>query len=641
MIYDVETFDDIIKLPIRPQAQFYLQDSSHYVGGYVVAGNVYNYDLSLDSYRIAPNPNNLRGAALSENGYRVDDPNLRVMNSLNYCNLMFYSYLFTDVIRTRRLLYYIQHVTEDAVTMTITIGPIYKGSFRFDWIEYNVDTDEILSTQSATLTATEDYEVLEFDTNPTTTTTAYKLMATALDADADFCIINFGGPEIKGISRYIIDNSNLIQFNSDEHADLYSQSRSSFDYTVEFLDINHLYDPQNPKGKFASLILGTVYMIFMGYTINGMFVNATTLSGNTTAREGCLKDLPIWDNQKVKLHLADRHTFDSNLTTQVPHIGNYSDDVTPKKFAPNDVNYSKQVLTQMTYKIRYVVGPYSYGNPVYMTIADDAKKVMETTGYLHSDCPIEDVYTLAQNALGCWNYGKNVSDISVADMRDYTIDDTVIYNQVLTFNKEPALKALTIKKYNNVKITTPIVYTITLTAADFEYYSPGARPYRAELKTDNPLTNIVSMTVSSSNPNDWVWTKPYERDFISGLCGWHVYVYAVNPAQGAGTYTLSLYPIETTTEDVSEVVNEEGENLTIDNPFITSDALVNLCATAAKRIAAWREVYDIDVMENFKLRVGDIVKLDTMYEKGIPVIITGLQFNIPGPKGHITCRRIS
>ena len=61
-----------------------------------------------------------------------------------------------------------------------------------------------------------------------------------------------------------------------------------------------------------------------------------------------------------------------------------------------------------------------------MNIDDNTKKLMETTGYLHDDRPIEDVYTLAQNALGCWNYGENVSDISVSDVIDYTIDNSVI-----------------------------------------------------------------------------------------------------------------------------------------------------------------------------------------------------------------------
>jgi hypothetical protein len=211
----------------------------------------------------------------------------------------------------------------------------------------------------------------------------------------------------------------------------------------------------------------------------------------------------------------------------------------------------------------------------------------------------------------------------------------------MSFNKEPQLKTLTIKKYTNVKSATQIQYTVTLQASDFELIGTGARPYRAYIKTENPLTNLVNAYVSSTNPNNWVYTRSYKRDFVSGLCHWEICVYAPTPAEGAATYTLNVYPIETTTEDVSEVVNDEGENLTIDNPFITSNALVTLCATAAKRIAAWREVYEIDVMENFGLKIGDIVKLDTLYETGIPVIITGLQFNIPGPKGHITCRRIS
>ena len=641
MIYDVSTFDDIIALPIRPQAQFYLKAVTYNIGGYAVASNVLNGVASLTSVRLAPNPNNLRPATLCENGYKVDDPDLRISNSLNYCNLMFTSGVFTALSQTKQLFYMIQHPYNDTFTIAITVGPLYKGSFRFDWIEYDVDDDSILSTQSITLTETTANTELEFDTNPTTTSTAYKLMCTALDADAVNCRVCFDVPEVAGASRYIIDNSNLINFASDEHADLYSQVRSGFEYNVEFLDIAHQYDPQNPNGEYSGLVVGSMYVIYKGYNINGMFVDAYSSDNDNTIQYYYLKDLPTWENEKVTLHLCDAHTFDSNLTTQIPHLGNM-DGLVAKKFAPSEVgNYDKQVLTSMPYYIRFVVGPYRFGSRITMNIDDNTKALMETTGYLNDDRPIEDVYTLAQNALGCWNYGKNVSDIDIANVKDYTIDNSVIYDQGLSFSKQPQLKTLTIKKYSSKQSATPLTYSITLQESDFENIGTGVRPYRAVLKIDNPLTNIVDARIATSNPNNWAWTIEYKRDVVSGVCHYEICVYASTPSAGADDYTLTLYPIETTSEDISEVVNEEGENLTIDNPFITSDALVTLCATAAKRIAAWREVYEIDVMENFKLRVGDIVKLNTIYEQNIPVIITGLQFNIPGPKGHITCRRIS
>lgn len=641
MIYDVSTFDDIINLPIRPQAQFYLQAVSNNITGHVIASNVSNFDVDLKAAWLAPNPNDLRGATLAKNGYCVDDPNLRICNASNYCNLMFNSQVFTSEYETKQLLYMIQQPFDETLRIAIKIGPLYMASFRFDWIEYDVDTDEILSVQYETLTATEDYETLEFDFNPTDTHTAYKLMATALDPASEECRISFDVPEVVGVSKYIITNSNLVNYSSNEHADLYSQSKSAFEHTVEFLDIDRLYDPQNPQGRYNNLVLGGAYRIYTGYNINGMFVDAYSTEWNTYRQLYYLKDLPVWDNEKVTLHFADKHTFDSCLTTQVPYIA-FNQGVVSKQFAPGlNSDYAKQVLTSMKYYIRFTVGPYRYADPVDMTIEDNAKKLMATTGYLNQDSPIEDVYTLCQNALGCWNYGKNVSDISVDDIKDYTIDKSVIYDEGLFFNKEPLLKTLTIKKYNNTRSETPLTYTVTLQASDFKRWSEtAARPYRAEVKLDNPLTDIVDARVGSDNPNDWGWNVIYQRDLISGLCHYTPIINTTDPNYGAGTYTFTLYPIDTKVEDISEVVNDEGENLIIDNPFITSDELVTLCATAAKRIAAWREVYDIDVMENFKLRVGDIIKLDTQYEQGIPVIITGLQFNIPGPKGHITCRRI-
>ena len=90
MIYDVSTFDDIIALPIRPQAQFYLESNTYNIGGHVVASNVYNGDITLNSSGLAPNPNDLRPTTLCENGYCVDDPNLRITNKTSYCNLILF-----------------------------------------------------------------------------------------------------------------------------------------------------------------------------------------------------------------------------------------------------------------------------------------------------------------------------------------------------------------------------------------------------------------------------------------------------------------------------------------------------------------------------------------------------------------------
>ena len=121
MIYDVNTFDDIINLPIRPQAQFYMRATTNNISGNVIAVNVRDTIVDLFSVTIAPNPNNLRAACLCENGYKVDDPDLRIWNSTNYCNLMFVSGLFTDSVLTKQLLNKIQHPFEESFTISVTV----------------------------------------------------------------------------------------------------------------------------------------------------------------------------------------------------------------------------------------------------------------------------------------------------------------------------------------------------------------------------------------------------------------------------------------------------------------------------------------------------------------------------------------
>ena len=50
--------------------------------------------------------------------------------------------------------------------------------------------------------------------------------------------------------------------------------------------------------------------------------------------------------------------------------------------------------------------------------------------------------------------------------------------------------------------------------------------------------------------------------------------------------------------------------------------------------------YEVDVVQDLRYELGDVIRLETEKNVFKTCIITALKFNLPGSKGHVTCRKI-
>ena len=50
--------------------------------------------------------------------------------------------------------------------------------------------------------------------------------------------------------------------------------------------------------------------------------------------------------------------------------------------------------------------------------------------------------------------------------------------------------------------------------------------------------------------------------------------------------------------------------------------------------------YEVDVVQDIRYELGDVIRLETQKNVFKTCVITGLKFNFPGSKGHVTCRKI-
>jgi hypothetical protein len=118
----------------------------------------------------------------------------------------------------------------------------------------------------------------------------------------------------------------------------------------------------------------------------------------------------------------------------------------------------------------------------------------------------------------------------------------------------------------------------------------------------------------------WIWCSSYN-------------------ASGTTTYTLGLSHVRQVVNDISETVNPDGENMVIDNLFITDSSLLASCSKLVKQIACYRDYYTFDAIADYCTDVGDWIMVDTPYEKSVPLYVTDIKYKLPGGTCTITGNR--
>lgn len=99
---------------------------------------------------------------------------------------------------------------------------------------------------------------------------------------------------------------------------------------------------------------------------------------------------------------------------------------------------------------------------------------------------------------------------------------------------------------------------------------------------------------------------------------------------------------------VDSIGYQENETLdgTSSEPYINDNALVTnaYVANRVKRVARFASdvsnQYEVDVVQDLRYEIGDVIRLETEKNVFKTCVITALKFNLPGSNGHVTCRKI-
>lgn len=594
----------VLDQPIRPGVVIQLADKANKIrtpSGTIIMGVALNNTGFLFS-----NSNGNDGTVNADfcgYGYKVDDPMYRCGSGAlggngGVADRFFTSKDMTPNVEFSRGLMFMPSDTLDYEpdSLSLEIAPLYSGTLTMEIEDYDgvtVDTQSISDTQKIER-VTFDITSLHGDSRPFymnfTLSRGGRFAFTGTYADDSF-------------EDLLFNNSNIVKVETFVNSDLYSQAAPNDQIEVTILDINHEYDPANPQGKFAKLTPDREFFLRLGYRLPDRNGVVEWVEGNWSQGSGYyISDKPTYQDQKVTMLLVTNPLNNKNNVSVPIQTGSYG--------VGNEVA-SRNVTV--------------FGTPYINTTA-----MIDKQDYMSANMWVK-------NAQGRYYQRKGIfsSITNFPSLRNYVINDNRILDGGVQLDKQPMLKNLIIKQYKNVQSALRSTQSFSVAADDYEYYSAWGK-YRARIYNSQEL-DISCIEMTHTGGIDW--RIVYEDVNNSGVLSTSIYATASSRVVASGS--LNIYGTDTSSTDIVLKVNDEGEDMTIDNPLITSNALVVSCADATKIIAAMREVYKVNMVNDIRLTNSDCVYLDTLYEKHIPVMITGIKRVMPGIKSEITCRRLN
>lgn len=118
--------------------------------------------------------------------------------------------------------------------------------------------------------------------------------------------------------------------------------------------------------------------------------------------------------------------------------------------------------------------------------------------------------------------------------------------------------------------------------------------------------------------------------------------YAVITISGNGTATVIVTgnSIEDTTSLAYIPFNATGSPCPVDNPLITNRVHAEDAGIWMGNYLQLRNSYTVDIREDWRLDINDVIYQQSMFEERFPVRVTKLVYNMPGQWGEIETRRL-
>ena len=422
---------------------------------------------------------------------------------------------------------------------------------------------------------------------------------------------------VNGLAPVKFERNHIAKVDINNDTDLTSQSLPSYEMTVECLDVNAEYTPDTDywDKQFKD---GTPCYLNAAYEINGVNEYVNLMFGKLTEK-------PNYEQGKItfKVSVDWRKDWTFNIN---PY---FSDALAVGDEVPSDEFY----LIMLNGKLFDSYDVFANGS-------DLSNSVCNYSGEIDS----KEARQLVANALGCFmkaNFNK-IELINANSIQYRGYDDLLTrYGQVkYSLESKPKVGRISVERSKNTVLGEYIEATASASAVvgtdssryvTFWYELPFFATGKFEIvdaQSDNPDA-VVHLF---SNPDV---IKLDNGNFLVGMPFTATEIATIQPI-------VRFYKVQSDTfEETENLVSEvEGDVYSNSNVLITNSYVANKVKQVAHLVSDISNTYEVDVVQDLRYEVGDIIRLETEKNTYVTCVITSVRFNLPGSSGHITCRKV-
>lgn len=410
----------------------------------------------------------------------------------------------------------------------------------------------------------------------------------------------------------IISNVNISQ-----ELDLTSQTLPDYSMTVECLDVDEIYKPDTAywDNQFKE---GSICKLKVGYEINGSIEYVPMFYGKLTKA-------PTYSEGKLTFDVA----VDFNLRWEAEFLS-----------VPNKTLNTGDIVDSILF-VDYI-GDYNLFDSYDVFHGEDDERGSECNYY--GTINANEARQLIANALGCYiTAGNNTVDLHNSnDIQYRTYEDYITrWEQIqATLESQPKVGKISVTRNENLLSTNSVQRTI---ASRFYVHADET----VEVTYNIPFWEVGKFVVNDYQRSvpDAVVTAVYnytggEEVKANGTVDIVIAFWA-----DRNTFLqpkITFYGVDNNKYQETEYLTSagKGEEYTNDNDLITNGYTADKAKRVAHLINDTSSHYEVDVVQDYRYELGDVVRLETETNVFKTCVVTGLNFVFPGSSGHIACRKI-
>jgi len=494
------------------------------------------------------------------------------------------------------------NIVEPLYPITLRFGGLIPEEVRVEGYDYNTETWSTITT----IVNTDMSNEIVYTPQASEDTSNIRFYVKNSQTDGRFQLLWIMSNENQPIS---FDNGIVSTANVSLETDLTSQALPQYDMTVECLDVEEEYTPETSYWDIQ-FVDGAPCFLKVGYEIGGAVEYIPILYGTLNQR-------PTYSEGKLTFSVSfkDAYAWDI-LLPSIPDTISSGDPVTSANFI--------DILDEM--------GGIE-AHDVFVDQTDEDNSLCNYYGELKEN----EAKQLIANALGCFmTAGIDKYNLySTINIQYRLYDNYLLRNDQIQCSLESQAKVgkIEVSRYENTMLSEYVDVTsasTTVTQGDNE----------VEFKV--PFVAFGRMTAMNFPTGYSLDSLDYQTMNEDGTSTAHIIIYKSSSGSATRTFTVRFYKVKSEefkeTEELT--ANYNGEVYENNNRLVTNSYIANKVKGVAHIVTDTSYQYEVDLMQNFKYEIGDVIRLETQKDIFKSCIITGLQYVFPGSAGHITCKRI-